>query len=177
MQRVKNEDKDFLKNPNTNSYVHWYLATRKLVSFVSTVAQYRTEEIPATLSPFRKLDHTDKRLYKSGLLKDVIESHFWLLENMGQPSDTVYKKMSISIDFMLENLSKDKVLFKGFSSIFPFISACDYTKWENQATKDYFVFATPTMFLLDTEHKILLRPNSVKQIDAWFDYALADKKD
>jgi len=307
MQRVKNEDKDFLKNLDVNSYVHWYLPTRKLVSSVSTVAQYRTEEIPATLSAFRKLDYTDKRLYKSGLLKDVIESHFWLLENMGQPLDTVYKEMSTSIDYMLEKLSKDeekfneitkylfdllerqsllqaseylaikvltqntcnvndnfakqlesyrvmkkgniapdivfhgdvlksgspintpsrlsdirsaykvvifgaswcpkcteelsqlpplyekwkskgvevvfvsldtdKGLFKGFSSIFPFISMCDYTKWENQAAKDYYVFATPTMFLLDTDHKILLRPSSVKQIDAWVAYALADKKD
>ncbi len=83
----------------------------KLLSSVSTIAQYRTEEIPATIEAFRKLDYTDKRLYKSGLLKDAIDSHFWLLENMGQPLDTVLKEMNISIDFMLSNLSGNEKKF------------------------------------------------------------------
>ena len=47
---------------------------------------------------------------------------------------------------------------------------CDYKNWGTQAAKDYYVFATPTMFLLDTDKKIVLRPNSVKQIDAWVDF-------
>jgi thiol-disulfide isomerase/thioredoxin len=282
------------------------LPVRKLVSSVSTVAQYRTEEIPATINAFRKIDYTDKRLYKSGLYKDVIDSHFWLLENMGQSLDTIFKEMSISIDFLLANLSEnenkfneitkylfdllekrslsraseylaikvltqnsctvnddlakqlefyramkigniapdiafngdvfkngsvikipsllseiqsvykvvifgaswcpkcaedlsqllplyekwkskgvevvfisldtDKILFKGFSSIFPFISICDYKKWSAQAVKDYYVFASPSMFLLDKNQKIILRPNSVKQIDAWVDFYLKESK-
>lgn len=298
--RIKQEDNNFLTDLDPGSYISWFLPTRKLVSSVSTVAQYQTGEIPATLAAFRKLDYTDARLYKSGLLKDVIESHFWLLENMGQPLDTVYKEMDVSIDFIMENLSNDekkfneitrylfdllerqslfqaseylaikiltqqsctvnndlakqlesyramkkgntapdivfsgdvlkngsaikstgllseihaaykviifgaawcpkcteelsqllplyekwklkgievvfvsldtdKTLFNSFSGIFPFISMCDYKKWGNKAVKDYYVFATPTMFLIDNNQKIILRPNSVKQIDAWVDY-------
>lgn len=305
MRRIKQEDNDFLKGLDTESYVSWYLPTRKLVSSVSKVAQYQTEEIPATIKAFRDIDYTDKRLYKSGMLKDVIESHFWLLENMGQPLDTVYKEMDVSIDLMIANLSEDekrlneitkylfnyleshsllkvseylaiKVLsqnsctlnidlanqlesyrvmkkgniapdilfdgdafrsgsvilmpprlsdiqarykvvvfgaswcpkcteelaqlsplykqwkskgievvfisldtdeksFKGFSSIFDFISVCDYKKWESKAVKDYHVYATPTLFLLDKDDKIILRPNSVKQIDAWVDYYLKER--
>jgi hypothetical protein len=45
--------------------VSWFLPTRKLVSSVSAVAQYRTEEIPATFAAFRNLDYSDQRLYKS----------------------------------------------------------------------------------------------------------------
>lgn len=306
MLRIKQEDLDFLVHLDTNSYIRWYLPVRKLVSSVSTVAQYRTEEIPATINAFRKLDYTDERLYKSGLYKDVIDSHFWLLENMGQPLDTVFKEMSISIDCMVANLPKnekkfneitkyvfellerhslyqaseylalslltqnsctlnddlakqlelyramkigntapdivfngdvikngsmietpnrlsdiqsayklvifgaswcpkceeelsqllplhekwklkgvdvvfisldtDKTLFKGFSNIFPFVSMCDYKKWSTQAVKDYYVFATPTMLLLDKNQKIILRPNSVKQIDAWVDFYLKESK-
>ncbi|MDA3894337.1 MAG: TlpA disulfide reductase family protein [Salinivirgaceae bacterium] len=306
MQHIKQEDLDFLNHLDTNSYISWYLPTRKLVSSVSTVAQYRTEEITETLAAFRKLDYTDERLYKSGLLKDAIESHFWLLENMGQPLDSVYIEMSISIDFMLTNLSgnekkfneitkyifellerqsllkaseylsikvltqnsctvnddlakqlelyramkkgntvpdivfsgdifksgsliktpnrfsdihsaykvvifgaswcpkcaeelrqllplyekwkskgievvfisldTDNAVFRNFTSIFPFISMCDYKKWDMQAVKDYYVFATPTMFLLDNNQKIILRPNSVKQIDAWVDYSIGEIK-
>jgi hypothetical protein len=34
------------------------------------------------------------------------------------------------------------------------------------------VFGTPTMYLLDKNRKIILRPNSVKQMDAWVDWYL-----
>jgi len=50
---------------------------------------------------------------------------------------------------------------------------CDYKKWETQAALDYYIFATPTMFLLDDSRKILLRPNSVKQVDAYVDYVIS----
>ena len=38
--------------------------------------------------------------------------------------------------------------------------------------KQYYVFGTPTMFLLDSKREILLRPNSVQQMDAWVDWYL-----
>lgn len=80
-ERIKKEDLTFLVKLPKDSYVSWFLPTRKLVSTVSTVAQYRPEEIPATIATFRKMDYSDQRLYKSGLFKDAIESHFWLIEN------------------------------------------------------------------------------------------------
>jgi hypothetical protein len=54
----------------------------------------------------------------------------------------------------------------------PFISTCDFKKWDSPIAQDYYVFGTPTMFLLDDKRKILLRPNSVKQMDAWVDWFL-----
>jgi thiol-disulfide isomerase/thioredoxin len=300
IQRIIKEDIGFIRNLDPQSYVSWYLPTRKLVSSVSNVAQYKTDEIPETLAAFRKLDYTDKRLYKSGLYKDVIDNHYWLLENMGQPLDTVFKEMNISTDYLIANLSNDEkkfneitkylfdlleshslfqaseylalkvltqnnctlnndlarqlesysamkkgnkapdIVFTGdifkngtvlkspkrlseieaaytivvfgaswcpkcveefsqipqlygkwkskgvevvfvsldtdktsyeiFANFFPFISLCDYKKWETKAAKDYYVFATPTFFLLDSNEKIVLHPNSVKQIDAWVDF-------
>jgi hypothetical protein len=71
------------------------------------VAQYRTEEIPATFAAFRNSDYTDSRLYKSGLFKDAIDSHFWLLENSSKPLDSVFIEMKISIDAMMKHLVKD----------------------------------------------------------------------
>ena len=52
----------------------------------------------------------------------------------------------------------------------PFISSCDYKKWDTQAAKDYFVSSSPTMYLLDKNNKIILRPKWVKAIDTWVDY-------
>lgn len=302
-KRIKAEDDSFIGQLPENSYVSWFLPTRKLVSSVSSIAQYRPEEIPETISIFRKLDYTDKRLYKSGLFKDAIESHFWLLENSGKPLDSVFKEMKSSIDALLIHLIKDekklnevtdylfdllerhslfeaseylaikvlnetsctinsdlanqlesyramkigntapdilfendikspgyiqsmipkklseidskftvvvfgaswcekctqevpeiakqytkwkgkglevvfvsldenKEMFMNFTSIFPFISVCDYKKWESKPAKDYYVFGTPTMYLLNDKREIILRPNSVKQIDSWVDWFL-----
>jgi thiol-disulfide isomerase/thioredoxin len=299
INRINKEESDFLGNLDPKSYISWYIPTRKLVSSVSNVAQNKTKEIPSTIASFRSLDYTDIRLYKSGLFKDVIDSHYWLLENMGKPLDDVFEEMNISTDYLLSNLSNDEkkfneitkylfnlleqrslfkaseylalkaltqnsctlntylafqmesyramkkgniapdieftgdvfkngsaikiptrltevessyevvvigaswcqkcveelsqvpqlyekwkskgvevvfvsldtdaLSFQNFTKAFPFISMCDYKKWETKAALDYYVFASPTMFLLDSNRKIVLRPNSVIQIDAWID--------
>ena len=302
-QRIKEEDKAFLENLDPGSYISWYLPLRKLVSSVPTIAQYRTGEIPDAIAAFRNTDYTDSRLYKSGMLRETIENHFWLIENSGRSLDSVYIEMNISIDHMIENLASDekklneitdylfnllerrslfgaseylalKVLneysdaiddnlagqfeiyramkigntapdftfkedyfapgyepasspqklsdikcnytvvvfgssrrpespeelsqiarsyekwkthdvevvfvsldedkedFKNFAGGFPFISICDYQKWDSPVVRAYHVFDTPTMYLLDSEREILLRPKSVKQMDAWVDWYL-----
>jgi len=301
--RIKAEDSLFLASLPVGSYVSWYLPVRKLISSVSTIAQYRTYEIPATINAFRELDYTDERLNKSGLLGGVIDSHFWLIENSGRSLDSVYIEMNTSIDYMIKNLASDeqklneitqylfkllekrslftaseylaikllnetsctlnndfssqlesyrvmkvgntapditflgeifasdyasdkipkklsglnneytavifgaswcpqcpkelsqivgvyekwkkhglevvfvsldenKEIFKNFAGSFPFISTCDYKKWESPIVKAYHVFASPTIYLLDNSRKILLRPNSVKQLDSWVNWYL-----
>jgi hypothetical protein len=75
--RLKTEDATFLNNLPRNSCVSWYLPTRKLLSSASTIAKYRTQEIPAKIAAFKALDYTDKRLYKSGLFKDAIASQMF----------------------------------------------------------------------------------------------------
>ncbi len=57
-----------------------------------------------------------------------------------------------------------------FAAVFPFISICDYQKWESPVVKAWHVFATPTMYLLDNNLEIILRPNSARQMDAWVDW-------
>lgn len=305
-ERIKNEDDMFLDNLPDDSYVRWYLSTRKLVSSVSTISRYLPDEIPFAINAFRKLDYTDPRLYKSGLFKEAIENHFWLVENSVGSLDSVYIEMQKSVDAMMYHLVKDeqilnevtdylfdllerhslfraseylalKVLnevhctidsdlakqletyrvmkkgniapdimldqnikapgyssksipmwlsdlgtdysfvvfgaswcpkctdellkisenyqkwkeqgievvfisldesqetYKSFVRQFPFISICDFKKWESRIAQDYHVFATPTMYLLDSERKIILRPNSAKQMDEWVHWYLTQK--
>lgn len=299
-KRIKAEDSLFLARLPTDSYLSYYLPVRKLIRSVSAIAQYRTEEIPAAFTAFRNMDYTDPRLYKSGLLKDVINNHFWLMENSSRPLDSVYIEMQISIDRMLENvmadkqklneiaahlftlleqrslfpaseylairllnmnsctlnndfaaqlesyramkkgniapdinftgdvfapdyenenkpkklsdiqsvykvvvfgagwcpqcpvelqsiaqnygkwkqygvevffisLDEDKQTFTNFTQPFAFISTSDYKKWDSPAVKDYHVFATPTIYLLNNNHEIILKPGSVRQLDSWID--------
>ena len=115
--RINKEDTQFLNKLPANSYVQWFLPIRKLVSNVSIIAQYHTEEIPATIAALRNVDYNNPRLYKSGLLKDVIESHYWLLENMGQPLDVAYNEMNISSDYLIRNLIKDEKKLNEISSV------------------------------------------------------------
>ena len=93
-----------MKKLDPNSFVYWYLPTRKLLSEVDAIVKSRPKEIPATIAAFRSLNYNEAKLYKSGLLKDALESHFWLLENMGAPLDSVYQEMKISIDYLIPNL-------------------------------------------------------------------------
>jgi thiol-disulfide isomerase/thioredoxin len=65
------------------------------------------------------------------------------------------------------SLDEDKNAYRQFVKDFPFISTCDFKKWDSQIAKDYYVFGTPTMFLLDKKRTIILRPISVKQMDSW----------
>jgi thiol-disulfide isomerase/thioredoxin len=306
MARITDEDVRFLTILPEGSYIKWFLPTRKLVSSVSTVAQYRPEEIDETLAAFRALNHADPRLYRSGLLRDAIEGHYWLIENSGQPLDTITAMMQESIDVLVDqllgyddrlneitnylfdllerhslygasehlalrllnetgctletdlarqletyramrvgntaadivfngelrmkgvehaalpkkltdfqadytlvvfaaswcptcneelpqlinhypkwknagvevvlvSLDDDKTAFDTFASSTPFLSFCDLRKWQGQAVNDYYVFGTPTFFLLDAQRKIVLRPNSVKHADAWVEWNLLRK--
>lgn len=299
-QRIKKENIVFLSSLPNESYVKWFLPIRKLVSSVSIIAQYRPQEIPETIEAFRNLDYTDQRLYKSGLYKDAIENHFWLLENSGKPLDNVFEEMKLSIDAMFIKLATNEKLFnevtdylfdllekhslfqaseylalkvlnegscainsdlsnqletyramkkgniapdiifnnsffanlnksvtklsdmknnytvvvfgaswcpkckgelteivksydkwksKGvevvfiaiednkntfidFANAFPFPSYSDLNKWESKIVKEYYVFSTPTIFLLDNKREIILRPNSSEQMDSWVDWYL-----
>lgn len=308
MQRINEEDRLFLAGLSPDSYMSWYLPVRKLISSVSTIAQFRTGEIPATISAFRNIDYSDPRLYKSGLAGDVTESHVWLIENSGVSLDSVYAELKISIDQMVENLlaseqmlnetgeylfnvfenrslykaseylalklldqksctsnekfssrlesyramktgrtapdfdfnkdiiapgytsaiipqklsdlqskytvivfgagfcqqspaelsqmarlyekwkqysievvfvslDENKKIFRSFAGVFPFLSICDYQKWESPIVKSYHVFATPTIFLLDAKREILLRPNSASQLDSWIEWYLVQENE
>ncbi len=303
IRRIKEEDDVFLASLSPDSYLSWYLPVRKLVSSVQSIAQYRTDEIPGAIAAFRNIDYTDPRLYKSGLLRETIEAHFWLIENSGRSLDSVFLEMNSSIDRMFEtlihdeekfneitgylfnllerrslfvsseylalkslnevsctlnndlaaqlesyramkkgnkapdfswkddflapgyqnenvprklsdiqhdyivvvfgaswcpacpdelekmarlydkwrkygievvfvSLDEDQRAFKNFSDAFPFISICDNKKWDSPIVKGYHVFATPTIYLLNSDQEILLRPNSVNQLSSWVDWFL-----
>lgn len=306
MARISAEDSTFLAQLPKSTYVSWYLPVRKLISSVSSVAQYRPSEISTTIDAFRSFDLTDKRWQNSGLLRDALESHFWLIENSGLGLDSMYMEMKLSIDNLIDNLlandallssvmnhlfdilerhslsqasehlalrllnetsctlnsdlaaqletyramkkgkvaadidftlgklsghannnpapqrlsniDSDQILvvfaaswcpkcktevpeiaqlypkwkdaglevilitldenlneFYSFTNSLPFLSYCDTKKWDSPPVKDFYVFGTPTMFLLDRNRKILLRPTSVNQMNAWVDWYLLKK--
>ncbi len=305
--RIQGEDEAFIASLPKDSFVRWFLPIRKLVSAVGAVAQYRTAELPQTITAFRTLDYSDPRLAKSGLFRDVFESQFWLLENSGGTLDENYEKMKVSLDAILKSLEKNelrynevvgyliellerrslmqaaeylalKVLeqqrvviqprlarqlegyramkvgsrvpeiqfvgdillqgkpisyptrlsevtapyrlvivgaswcpacseamgeliplyekwnklgleaifvsldtdpkaFQAYSEGMPFIAFSDYKKWDTQVVQDYYVSGSPSFYLIDQAGNLLLRPQSVKQLDAWVDWKLGGNEE
>ena len=83
-----------------------------------------------------------------------------------------WKAQGVEVVFV--SLDEEESAYKDFVKSFPFIATCDYKKWDSKIVKDYYVFGTPTMYLLDNKREILLRPNSVNQMDSWVDWNLID---
>ena len=301
--RIQEEEEQFIATLPSESFVRWFLPIRKLVSSVGAVAQYRTSELPQTITAFRTMDYADPRFQKSGLYRDLFESQFWLLENSGGTLEDIYEKMEVSLDAILSSVGKnaplynevsayllellqrrslinaaeylaltvleqdevvlqprlarqleayramkvgitvpdiqftgdillqgkpisypsrlsevtapyrlvifgaswcpacseamaeliplyekwtklgleaifvsldtDPTAFQAYSEGIPFIAFSDYKKWDTQGVSDYYVSSSPSFFLIDSSGQLLLRPQSVKQIDAWVDWKLS----
>ncbi len=78
-----------------------------------------------------------------------------------------WKSKGLEVVFI--SLDTDKKEFENFTAPFPFYSACDYKKWETQAAKDYCVSSSPTIFLLNSNNKIIFRPPTVASLDSLLD--------
>lgn len=303
IDRIRIEDSLYIDNLPDDSYIKWYLPFRSLVSSVQAVAKYRTDEVPSVVQEFRKINYSEPRWYTSGLMKDAIEAHVWLIENSAGSLDSVFAALNTSTDLLIDklkdqpemlnpitehlfkfleqrslftaaehlalkmlnddscileqdlnkmmesyramkkgnrapnisfsgdvfapgytnenkptqlsevncsykvvifgaswcpqcpkelqeiiknyagwkpqgvevifiSLDEDDQIFASFTQPFPFISICDYQKWESKAVKDYHIFATPTIYLLNDKHEIILKPHSANQLNAWIDWFL-----
>ena len=80
------------------------------------------------------------------------------------------------VEVVFVSLDTDKNEFEKFIAPFPFYSACDYKKWETQAAKDFYVSSSPTLFLLDSNNKIILRPATIPVLDSWLESNTAKMK-
>ena len=85
-----------------------------------------------------------------------------------------WKAQGVEVVFIA--LEEDRKSFTDFTANFPFPSYSDLKKWDSKIATDYYVFATPTMFLLNNKREIVLRPISVKQVDAWIRSFVTDAK-
>jgi thiol-disulfide isomerase/thioredoxin len=300
--RIEQEDQDYLNQLHDTSYVKWFLPHRKLIEEVSVAVQKYPERIPHHIRQFRLLSFNHPNMVTSGLLANLIESHYWLLENSGMTLDSMYIAMNTSTDALmasiqnnddllnsttnhlfdylekhsllkaseylalkmltdnsctlqddvakqletyrmmrvgnkapkiipqgitlqngkelpekkksalltnnftlvvfgsswcetcskeipklkkyysawqekgvevvLVSLDKDATAFKAFANSFPWLSICDLKGWESPIVQDYYVFSTPTMFLLDKQQNIIVRAISLEQVDAWVKHKL-----
>lgn len=48
------------------------------------------------------------------------------------------------------------------------INVADMEGWNSKVAEDYFIYATPTMFIINKERKLIARPNSADDLKQWF---------
>jgi thiol-disulfide isomerase/thioredoxin len=76
-------------------------------------------------------------------------------------------KTKYNLEIILNSLDTYKEQNENFVKDFAWFSSCDYKSWEGNSAREYFVFGTPTIYLLNKNNKILLKPRSPEQIEAW----------
>jgi thiol-disulfide isomerase/thioredoxin len=93
-------------------------------------------------------------------------------EEMTQLIPLYGKWNKLGLEAIFVSLDTDPKAFQAYSEGMPFIAFSDYKKWDTQAVSDYFVSSSPSFYLIDQAGKLILRPLSVKQIDAWVDWKI-----
>ena len=79
-----------------------------------------------------------------------------LYKNQEEKKFEVY---SISLD----SSRKDWIEFMVKNNL-AFTNVSDLKGWDGKAASDYFIYATPTMFMIDNQMKILSKPSSIEEI-------------
>jgi thiol-disulfide isomerase/thioredoxin len=93
-------------------------------------------------------------------------------EAMGELIPLYEKWNKLGVEAIFVSLDTDPTAFQAYSEGMPFIAFSDYKKWDTQAVADYYVSSSPSFYLIDQSGKLLLRPQSVKQIDAWVEWKM-----
>lgn len=79
---------------------------------------------------------------------------------------------SYGVDVVVVSLDDTREGFQQLADGAPFLVTTDFQRWNTPSARDYHIYSVPTMFLLDRQKTIVLRPNSVTHMDSWVDWFL-----
>jgi thiol-disulfide isomerase/thioredoxin len=91
--------------------------------------------------------------------------------------NTWYPNRKIDLEVFAVSIDSSKFAWeeKVMMDNYPWINTFSGAGWDGKAPKDYNVYATPTLFLLDWEHKIIGKPMTFREFKKEVD-ALAEKE-
>ena len=84
-------------------------------------------------------------------------------ELVSQPKNKSVTVLAISLD-----TKKEDWLSFIQTNTANFVNLSDLKGWDSEATSGYFLYATPTMFLLDAEKKIIGKPTNLEEVRGLF---------
>ena len=94
----------------------------------------------------------------SHCLREIPELHSYMKDKKN------IKVISFALEeeaFVWENYSK--------TNLFGWHNVLGLNKWQNEVSKTYQVYATPSYFILDKNKKIIAKPDEIKDVKALFD--------
>lgn len=114
IQRIEESDLLARYQVAKESYLYWYAPLRKLVSDMPQTINRYAERRDKHINDFRATDFNHPYFKTSGLFRELIEGHYFLLENGGS-LDNVYAQMNKSTDYLLQNLQQNDTLLNAVS--------------------------------------------------------------
>ncbi len=87
-----------------SQYLKWFIPVKQLINDSPVSTHKLTERVQGNMEQFRTTNLNDPKFKNCGLFKEFIETHFLLVENMGQQLDSVKVQVNKSIDYVIENL-------------------------------------------------------------------------
>jgi thiol-disulfide isomerase/thioredoxin len=76
-------------------------------------------------------------------------------------------KTTYDAEIVFVSLDTDQETYDAYIKDLPFINTCDYIGWGSPNVKNYYVFATPSVYVLDAENKIVAKPLSAIATAKW----------
>ncbi|MCI2228275.1 redoxin domain-containing protein [Polaribacter sp. MSW13] len=124
LQRIQETNQQTINALPKTSYARWFLPIRQLVNEMPNSANVYKERIPQNIQQFRKVNFSNPNFKTSGLLAQVLEGHFMLIEKIDQPKDSMHLQMQTSIKYLLNNLEgNDALLNKIGTHLFNYFEA------------------------------------------------------
>jgi thiol-disulfide isomerase/thioredoxin len=77
-------------------------------------------------------------------------------------------KATYDAEIVFVSLDTDKENYDAFIKDLPFINSCDYKGWESSNVKNFYIFATPSIYVLDEKRKIVAKPINAIDTAKWF---------
>jgi len=101
---LENQSLEFLQKQEAGTYLAWYLPLYKFINDMRVSIRNYPERIASHISQFRNTDLSNPLFYNSGLFPELLQEHFFMLENMGVPLDSVFVEMNKSTDYIISSL-------------------------------------------------------------------------
>lgn len=115
LKRIKIEDAKAIHHLPDSSYIKWFIPIRKFISDEPQTTSNYSERIAQNIEYFRNLDFSHSNFKTSSFFRDLLEGHYFLLENMGQSLDSAYVQMNLSTDYLIDNLKNKNNLLNNVS--------------------------------------------------------------
>jgi thiol-disulfide isomerase/thioredoxin len=115
LKRIKAEDTKLVNSLDKNSYLAWFIPIRKLIQETPTIIRTETERIPEAIAQFRNTNFNNSNFKTSGVLREYIEKHYFLIENMGLSIDSVAVQMNFSSNALINTIKDNKGLLNTIS--------------------------------------------------------------